>query len=370
MIFKNSKHTLILFGTALLLSVVYLAFIYYVDAKRTKDIRELVETFGSHMQHIPLLGTQEEITQAMEEHYGPLVTSPVLIAELVADALEDPTQVPGRLTSSPFPHRIRITTTEDLSRYTTRVTGEVEEVTSDGTIVHTQPITLLVEKRRDRGNRWFIAHITLQTKDDTEEVIGNTQLEQAIQQYLLTQKTFSWHTKEGSHTVCTLENLDPESPLFPLYLWAHCGEYSIENGTLVSLSGSSIPVKIQYPNELSYYALQEFSHEIPRDGASYAEDIKNIFPEHVQKEISQINRKLLIEKNESQALATILAWDRIVEAVRQCEVTSVFQSHSRNVSVERKDGSTLSAVEPAIDDIFDVVLASEKTCGRILMATE
>lgn len=370
MIFKNTKKLFILLGIIAVLTALYFAFTYQGGASRTKDIQELVHTFGSQMQHVPLLGTREELTQAMEEHYGALVTSPVLIAEWVADALEDPSQVPGRLTTSPTPLNIRITSIEDLSPYTARVTGEIEEVTGDGAVVDTQPITLLVEKRGDRGDQWFIANVTLPREDEEQQTFGNTQVEQAIEQYLLNQETFSWHTREGSHTVCTFENLDSDSELFPLYVWAHCGEYTTEGGTLVSLSGSSIPVKIEYPNELSYYSIREFSHETPRDGAYYAEDIKRIFPEHVQETMSTINRTRLIERNEAKALASILAWERVVEAVTQCDATSVFQSHSRDVTVERKDGTTLRAVEPRIDDIFDIVLASEDVCGRILMATE
>jgi hypothetical protein len=77
--------------------------------------------------------------------------------------------------------------------------------------------------------------------------------EQAIADYLKTQNDFSWQNKEGSHSVCSVENLSAEDDgLFPFYIWAYCVEYGFENGELKTFSGSSGPVKINYPNELSY----------------------------------------------------------------------------------------------------------------------
>jgi len=94
---------------------------------------------------------------------------------------------------------------------------------------------------------------------------GNDQIEKAITNYLLTQKLFSWKTKDDSHNFCVVENLKPDNELFPLYVWAYCGEYIIQDGELKALSGSSGPKKINYPNELSFYNLSKFSYEVARD---------------------------------------------------------------------------------------------------------
>ncbi|MCK9186291.1 hypothetical protein M0P48_02535 [Candidatus Gracilibacteria bacterium] len=128
----------------------------------------------------------------------------------------------------------------------------------------------------------------LNEQKNTNEVLsnfGNNQLEKAVTDYLLTQKHFSWKTKEGSLNSCEIENLSPENELFPLYVWANCKEYIIENGTEKILSGSLGPVKIIYPNELSFYDLTKFSYSAPRDGFLYSQDIKQIFPEKVQQKI-------------------------------------------------------------------------------------
>ena len=45
------------------------------------------------------------------------------------------------------------------------------------------------------------------------------------------------------------------------------------------------------------------------------------------------------------------------------------QSHSLDVSAVLKDGNTLSAIEPGIDDIIDVALEAEQVCRKILMGT-
>jgi hypothetical protein len=124
----------------------------------------------------------------------------------------------------------------------------------------------------------------------------NNQLEKAITDYLVSQSQFSWKTKSDSQNICVIENLS-ENELFPRYVWAYCVEYNIDNGK--TLSGSSGPVKIDYPNELSFYDIDGFSYEIPGDGSQYTEDIKRIFPEEVQQKIFNFDRKNIIERAET-----------------------------------------------------------------------
>ncbi len=121
---------------------------------------------------------------------------------------------------------------------------------------------------------------------------GNDQVEKSITDYLLTQKYFSWKTTTDSRNFCVIENLDPtEEGLFPLYVWVRCGEFVLQNGKLKELSGISVPAKINYPNELSFYDLSKFSYEAPRDGSLYSKDIKTIFPSNVQKRIADFDSK-------------------------------------------------------------------------------
>jgi len=134
---------------------------------------------------------------------------------------------------------------------------------------------------------------------------GNDQVEKAITDYLLTQKYFSWKTTTDSRNFCVIENLNPKNDLFPLYVWVRCGEFILQNGKLKELSGISVPAKIDYPNELSFYDLSKFSYEVPRDGSLYSKDIKTIFPLNVQRQIADFNSANLNKKIESIALSSL-----------------------------------------------------------------
>jgi hypothetical protein len=102
--------------------------------------------------------------------------------------------------------------------------------------------------------------------------------EKAVTDYLLTQSNFSWKTVENSRNFCVIENLNFGSESFPLYVWALCEEFTYENGVLKGASGTSVPLKINYPNELADYDPAKFSYEAPGDGEGYSTGIKNIFP--------------------------------------------------------------------------------------------
>ncbi|NCN99638.1 hypothetical protein GW920_00715 [Candidatus Falkowbacteria bacterium] len=196
------------------------------------------------------------------------------------------------------------------------------------------------------------------------------QRDKAIEQYLLAQKQFSWQTEKDSHTFCKIENLKPDQELFPLYLWSYCGEYIIKDNKLETLSGSSGPVKIDYPNELSYYNLSQFSHEVPGDGSNYAKDIKIIFPDDVQRKIFNHDTKSLITKTENFALINISAWNSIKQAIADCEIKSIMQTHALEVTATFKEGRIITAQEPGIDDIFNIIDENREKCGEIIMATE
>jgi hypothetical protein len=111
------------------------------------------------------------------------------------------------------------------------------------------------------------------------------QRDEAIEDYLLTQKAFSWKTANDSQNICVFENLGSKDDLFPLSLWVHCQEYKIEGENVLELSGFSGPVLVNYPNELSYFSVDKFTHQSPRDGSLYGEDVKKIFPNDVQDRI-------------------------------------------------------------------------------------
>jgi hypothetical protein len=207
---------------------------------------------------------------------------------------------------------------------------------------------------------------------------GNSQIEKAIIDYLLTQNRFSWKTRSDSYNFCVVENLNPEQVLFPLSIWALCEEFIFQNGRLKTLSGSSGPVKINYPNELSFYDLSRFSYEVPGDGSHYSEDIKRIFPQNVQSRIFNFNRDNIIKKIEVIAFDWFNSgqgqgvdfWESIKQAISHCEVEKGYQTHDRVVTITLKNGEELTAIEPQIDDVMILVKEAELKCGKILMGTE
>lgn len=64
------------------------------------------------------------------------------------------------------------------------------------------------------------------------------------------------------------------------------------------------------------------------------------------------------------------SWDMVLTALGDCQVESVFQAHSRFVSVDLKNGNKITAYEPQIDDIMKAIDSLEGRCGSIRMATE
>lgn len=136
----------------------------------------------------------------------------------------------------------------------------------------------------------------------------------AIEKYLLSQKDFSWQTEIGSRNACVFENLEKEDVLFPLFLWVYCQEFNLENGKVKKLSGTSGPIVLDYPNELSFFDLEEFTHQKPRDGSHYGEDIKILFSTEAQENI--FNRSVvyrLREKMENKILSQTLPKNVITE---------------------------------------------------------
>jgi hypothetical protein len=63
-------------------------------------------------------------------------------------------------------------------------------------------------------------------------------------------------------------------------------------------------------------------------------------------------------------------WLAIKQAIANCEVESVWQTHARTVGAKLKNGEELAAVEPKLDDIINIAEAAESKCGKILMGTE
>ena len=127
----------------------------------------LVESFGNKLQQVSLLAPPEDLKKSMEDNYGRYLTS-----ELLAEFLNDPDNAPGRLTSSPWPDRIEITSTEKTSEGLYKVAGTIIEVTSteQGTenAAAKRPITLDVKKV---DGKWLISSVVLGVYEAGSQIV-------------------------------------------------------------------------------------------------------------------------------------------------------------------------------------------------------
>lgn len=65
-----------------------------------------------------------------------------------------------------------------------------------------------------------------------------------------------------------------------------------------------------------------------------------------------------------------VTWEEAIEILNGGEVVAVFQLHSLEVTLELKDGSMITTMEPNIDDIFHEVEKCGSPCQGIMLATE
>lgn len=119
-------------------------------AAAEENVRSLVTQFGSTLKNVSLLA--DDASEQIGREYGPYVGT-----EQLAAWQADPASAPGRLTSSPWPDRIEITSVTQLAESAYRVDGSVVEMTSDGP-ADTRPIALLVE---NRDGTWLITALEL-----------------------------------------------------------------------------------------------------------------------------------------------------------------------------------------------------------------
>lgn len=113
-----------------------------LDGEREGDVRTLIGAFGNQLDTVSLFAPDaaEEIRAA----YGPYATP-----ELIDAWIADPMRAPGRLTSSPWPDHIDITSVTMTSPTSYMVEGTIALVTSGGD-AGTVPVSITVEEREGR----------------------------------------------------------------------------------------------------------------------------------------------------------------------------------------------------------------------------
>jgi type II secretory pathway pseudopilin PulG len=160
----NKKLLLILF--IILLAVAVVSFYSWNQLRQDKSaVRSVVENFGKTLQNVSLLSPT--LAQDMEENYKDFL-DPTLLAQWK----EDPSKALGRLTSSPWPDGIEISSIEQFGSDTYDVNGNIIEITSveeaQKGIPAKRPIRLSVVKFEDR---WLITSVSLGEYQETGSVL-------------------------------------------------------------------------------------------------------------------------------------------------------------------------------------------------------
>ncbi len=118
------------------------------EVRGNEAATKVLSGFGANLKNVPLLGDDAAVTTAIEENYGVYVTP-----ELLTDWKENHSRAPGRVTSSPAPDRLGITSMTAQGEGRIAV-GEVILTTADGEVVDTVPF---VAQLIPTENGWKIA---------------------------------------------------------------------------------------------------------------------------------------------------------------------------------------------------------------------
>jgi heme A synthase len=119
-------------------------------------VRNTVTMFGGELRMVPLSSSKEAVGEAMEYNYASFVAP-----ELISKWEKDPLHAPGRLTSSPYPDHIDITSVNKNSDGTYIVKGNVIDLSSSNISSSTNsgsyPVTIKLE---NRNGLWLITNLT------------------------------------------------------------------------------------------------------------------------------------------------------------------------------------------------------------------
>lgn len=121
--------------------------------------RAVVEEFGKKLQNVNILADKTMAADAIVREYGPLI-SPALLSQWQ----NDPTQAPGRITSSPWPDHIQITSLDRENRSRFVIEGDIVEVSNEGGM-SVEPVEAVRRSAifvvEEQGNSWRITEVVL-----------------------------------------------------------------------------------------------------------------------------------------------------------------------------------------------------------------
>ena len=128
--------------------------------------------------------------------------------------------------------------------------------------------------------------------------LRDKEIEVAIEDYLIEKIKQNGLKYENEEAFISIDIFEIEErnnfTLFNVYAWVLEETYYESDNQIVQNNGSSIPYK--FVVELIDDEFVITDSRIPRDGSYYADDIRNIFPSHVRKEIVQVHENGVVEK--------------------------------------------------------------------------
>lgn len=150
----------------------------------------------------------------------------------------------------------------------------------------------------------LIIFIVVKNASKEEVVEGKDYLYEKVEQYLISQEEPHYHleTKDSKPNynvsdfkvftdIANLGIKEKNDEIY-VYVWALVESYYVQDGKLISNSGSSMPYKFILKNE------EVVDYEIPLDGKEYNKSIKKIFPLDIQEKLNEQlvdNNKIDIE---------------------------------------------------------------------------
>jgi len=128
--------------------------------------------------------------------------------------------------------------------------------------------------------------------------LKDEKIEIAIKEYLIEEKEEIKYDNEKSFVSMKVFLIEEKrsKKIYNVYAWVLQKNYYLENGEIIEISGSSIPHKFVVELINDEYVVTE--SKIPRDGSLYVDDMKNIFPISVRREINLVHNDGTIERLE------------------------------------------------------------------------
>jgi hypothetical protein len=160
------KRTLLKSGVARMVAAAIVAGIlligitsYFVtkraDVPADQAARQTVIAFGTQMRMVSVLAPADSVAAAMDQYYAPYVS-----ADLIAEWKTRGAAAPGRVTSSPYPARIDVTSVSMLADDSYAVEGTLVDATeAEGKVLATRSVNAVVRKEAD--GEWRIVSLEI-----------------------------------------------------------------------------------------------------------------------------------------------------------------------------------------------------------------